>query len=63
MSPIGALMRKPTRQDSQPANMPPATRPSVAPAPTTAAYNETARVRSGPSAKAVVSSAKKAAVG
>jgi hypothetical protein len=32
-----ALMKKPTRQDSQPAKMPPTTRPIVAATPVTAA--------------------------
>ncbi|MEA2287856.1 MAG: hypothetical protein QOJ21_3899 [Solirubrobacteraceae bacterium] len=35
--PIGALMKKPTRQDSQPAKMPSTTSPTVAATPATAA--------------------------
>lgn len=55
--PIGTLMKKPTRHEIQSASTPPSTRPMLAPTPAVAAYQATARVRSGPSLKLVDSSA------
>ncbi len=54
--PIGTLMKKPARQDTQSARAPPITSPRLAPIPAAAPYQATARGRPGPGGKRAVSS-------
>ncbi len=50
-------MKSPARQETQEVRAPPSSRPTLPPAPATALYQATARVRAGPSAKLTVSRA------
>ncbi len=52
--PIGTLTNSTQRHDSHEVSMPPASSPTAAPEPETAAYTPNARLRSRPSAKLVV---------